>query len=579
MDGNDSAKPEVDLTGLNSEKSRSEMDKDPIISKFHRAGLDDSAEEEDNGANGNCNTNWITSMINDEKRKVDRNVMLSDEKDLQLSKITLNKCDALVKILTDIIKIEFFVHQSWYIRSLYKSVLIQFEVETTKSDKESAGNTDGDKDNSNGNQDDSFYKDLGLKCIKKCEKSSIALESLSKDIDKIRDFVMSRTIEDNRIDRLLQNSMTLLLECWIYTMKKLRRLRMKIAGIFVRSKLLLIDHELVTIWHFLQEQSNEQEMASNENEVKLRETIKSYRAFIKIFIQQLEDSEAGSPSSSLFEECLHVFLDIESMYNSLNLNWLLNENKALQERLLSSSSSLENDHAKSLPVIDETKEIEDITSFVNSIVDASMLTHELTPINSSDSDDLSSGVLDRLDERRLSSSTSDMSLMMQRTSLQKQLPTLLTAFNNARKLEQELQNACKVDGNDNSARDTDSGVRQNEHAMSSSVSSIISQNSTLASPSPPLSSSFTSTTPSQSNFRMASLPLSSSSSLLETQSQTLKNNMSQWLNQPRSGLNSTKFTPAHHIGFHSNVLNTLYGISGGSTPKSYKSNQSPSQNT
>lgn len=77
-------------------------------------------------------------------------------------------------------------------------------------------------------------------------------------------------------------------------MKRLRRLRMKIAGIFVRSKLFLIDHELVTIWHFLQEQ-NEHETVNNENELKLAETIKSYRAFIKIFIQQLEDSESGSP--------------------------------------------------------------------------------------------------------------------------------------------------------------------------------------------------------------------------------------------------------------------------------------------
>ncbi|CAI4862952.1 CFF_collapsed_G0057930.mRNA.1.CDS.1 [Saccharomyces cerevisiae] len=267
------------------------------------------------------------------------------------------------------------------------------------------------------------------------------------------------------------------------------------------------------------------------------------------------------------------------MYNSLNLNWLLNENKALQERLLSPSSTSENDHTNNLPVIDETKEIEDISSFVNSIVDASMLTHDLTPINSSDSDNLSNGEIDRLDGRRLSSSTSDMSLMMQRTSLQKQLPSLLTAFNNARRLEQELQNACKVNDNKHSTKDTDSNIRRNEHAMSSSVSSIISQNSTLASPSPPMSSSFISTAPSQSSSRMSTLPLSPSSSLLESQSQTLKNNMSQWLNQSRSGLNGTKLIPTNHIGFHSNVLNTLYGIGGGPVSKSYKSNQPSSQNT
>ncbi|CAI4053653.1 hypothetical protein N7582_005777 [Saccharomyces uvarum] len=578
MNGNRIVEAGYDLKGLNSGNSRSKMDKDPIISKFHRAGLNDTEDDEDSSVNSNCNTGWISSMINDEKRKVEGKIKLDDEEDLHLSRTTLNNCDALVKILTDIIKLEFVIHQSWYIRSLYKSVLIQFEVETTRSNKGSADDSGSDSDNNNGNKDDGFYKDLSLKCIKKCEKSSLALESLSKDVDKMRDFIMSRTIENNRVDILLQNSMTLLLECWIYTMKRLRHLRMKIAGIFVRSKLLLIDHELVTIWHFLQEQTNDHEMVNNENELKLRETIKSYRAFIKIFIQQLEDSEVGSPSSSLFEECLHVFLDIESMYNSLNLNWLLNENKALQERLLTSSSSSGNGHFKGLPVIDERKEIEDISSFVNSIVDASMLTHDLTPINSSDSDDLSNGVLDRLDERRLSSSTSDMSLMMQRTSLQKQLPTLLTAFSNARRLEQELQNARKMEDNEHSTGDFDANVRQNENGMSSSISSVISQTSTLASPSPPMSSSFLSTAPSQSSSRMATLPFPSSSSLLETQTQTLKNNMSQWLNQPRSSLNGAKPSPTNHIGFHSNVLNTLYGIGGGAT-RAYKPNQSPSHNT
>lgn len=161
-------------------------------------------------------------MINDEKRKDEGKIKLDDEEDLHLSRTTLNNCDALVKILTDIIKLEFVIHQSWYIRSLYKSVLIQFEVETTRSNKGSADDSGSDSDNNNGNKDDGFYKDLSLKCIKKCEKSSLALESLSKDVDKMRDFIMSRTIENNRVDILLQNSMTLLLECWIYTMKRLR---------------------------------------------------------------------------------------------------------------------------------------------------------------------------------------------------------------------------------------------------------------------------------------------------------------------------------------------------------------------
>lgn len=99
MDENGTVKPGYELKGLNSGNSRSNMDKDPIVSKFHRAGLNDSADEEDTDINGNRNTSWITSMISEEKRKVEGKSMLNDEEDLHLSKATLNKCDALVKIL------------------------------------------------------------------------------------------------------------------------------------------------------------------------------------------------------------------------------------------------------------------------------------------------------------------------------------------------------------------------------------------------------------------------------------------------------------------------------------------------
>lgn len=112
--------------------------------------------------------------------------MLNDEEDLHLSKATLNKCDALVKILADIIKLEFVIHQSWYIRSLHKSVLIQFEVETSGGNKNSAGDSgDDDDDNHNGNLDDSFYKDLSLKCIKNARSLPLHLSRCQGTLTKL----------------------------------------------------------------------------------------------------------------------------------------------------------------------------------------------------------------------------------------------------------------------------------------------------------------------------------------------------------------------------------------------------------
>ena len=87
MDENGTLRPDHELEGLNSGNLWSRMDKDPIVSKFHRAGLNDSADEEDNSVKTNHNTAWITSMINDEKRKVEGKFMLDDGEDLQLSLI------------------------------------------------------------------------------------------------------------------------------------------------------------------------------------------------------------------------------------------------------------------------------------------------------------------------------------------------------------------------------------------------------------------------------------------------------------------------------------------------------------
>lgn len=315
----------------------------------------------------------IISIFQDEKDNLDNEKIHSIINKQTQNSDDIQKCEKILTIYKDLLKLEFFMNKSWDIKTLTKSVLVIFELSTN----------DGETESKN---DESFYKDIALKCIKNCDKFSIRLQNFQTDVDAIRAYIMLMQT------RVLTDSITLLLELWFTCNKKLTFLKNKVAGLFIRSKLLLIDHELESLKFRLSDTS----------------IITSYRSFMKILVEQLQDSEV-SLDQSLFDECLHVFLDIEAMYNSLNFSWLLSENKLLRDSL-SSQSTLEQNTLNN-----ET--LEELES--------------QSPLSMDTFDD-------HLQSSSLSTST-DLSLMMERTNLSKELPSLLAAFNNAKKLEQELE--------------------------------------------------------------------------------------------------------------------------------------------
>lgn len=198
--------------------------------------------------------------------------------------------------------------------------------------------------------------------------------------------------------------MTLLLEIWFSCNKKLKLLRNKIAGVFLRSKLLIIDHEL-------------QSFNLHLSNVKI---IPSFRSFMKILIEQLNDAEL-SKDQSLFDDCLSVFLDIEAMFNSLHLSMLQTQNKSLQDSISG-----------------EGENFDEVESF-------------------------STGIPNDHSRSSSMSTSTDLSYMMERTNISKELPNLLNAFNNAKRLEQELENLRTVPYNPSSSPSVSNGSsRENE---------------------------------------------------------------------------------------------------------------------
>ncbi|QLQ78846.1 hypothetical protein HG537_0B01940 [Torulaspora globosa] len=288
----------------------------------------------------------------------------------------IKNCEEALEIYTDLLKLEFYIAKSWDIRTLIQSVAVKFELAETNLDPTVEQV-----------HDDYFYRDIALKCIHDCDKLSNSLQKKQNRLDEIRRYLSSKR------ETILEDSSTFLLELWFTCRQKLCLMRDRVAAIFIRSKALMIDHELESFEHRLSDTT----------------ILSSYRSFMKILIEQLQDSEI-SFDQSLFSECLQVFLDIEAMYNALNFNLILDDNETLQDSLMISSQSE--------------------TNFDNNY-------------NGQESNLWSSTSRNIVNDHSRTSSlsgSSSFSMMMDRTNLAKELPSLLTAFNNAKKMEQEIEN-------------------------------------------------------------------------------------------------------------------------------------------
>ncbi|CAR27443.1 hypothetical protein ZYGR_0I07180 [Zygosaccharomyces rouxii] len=371
----------------------------------------------------------------------------------------ISYCAQTLKIYTELLKIELFLEKAWDIKILGKSVLVKFEL--SEADNESREN------NGNG-----FYKDIALKCIRKCDKLSIRLQNLQRDAASVRDYVASMQ------SRILEDSITLLLELWFTCKVKLRALRNRIAGVFIDSKLLLIDVEL---------ESLKTHLSTKKDYAKV---IPAYRSFMKILVEQLQDAQATG-DQTLFDECLQVFLDVEAMYNSMNFSWLLSDNKLLQDSLTEADAK---NHAVADPFV------------IDSLSPSSLETDNSDPELRSRSSSASVPM----------STSTDLSLMLERTQLSKELPSLLATFNNAKRMEQEIENIRMTPNNN--------------HNNPNNVTSIYNSNT------PGL--------PSSNTFKAK----------LMMMNQQQHNLWNQFLP------NATTFSPKNHYGSGNHILSSLYGM-------------------
>ncbi|SCU82210.1 LADA_0C03774g1_1 [Lachancea dasiensis] len=344
------------------------------------------------------------------------------------------QCEKALALFTDLLKLQYLIQKSWDLQALCKSVLVRFDIQTT-----GLSGQEPKLDHA-----ETFYRDLALKTLTRCGKLSEAVEKLSLDSQELRDYLEVQSSDDPRT--CLSDSACLLLEMWFLCGKTMRSLKRNVAALFIKAKLLLIDCELELM----------KAITKEDGSATWGETITSYRSFIKLLLQQIQDADTDNDQSS-FEECLQVFLDVEAMFNAMNINYILYET---QHNDLDQESS---SNAKS-SIVQEASEIRDINDLVESSFknDASNDENEF--------EHLTTGNFESSNERRLSETSAlSVSLMMEKTSLKRELPSLLQAFNNAKRLEQELEIARGAKGSTPEGSLTNSSLSSSLLSPSSSM--------------------------------------------------------------------------------------------------------------
>lgn len=222
------------------------------------------------------------------------------------------------------------------------------------------------------------------------EKSNVIDDSITKisyQISKLLNFVSTLTIEE-----YISDPGSLLLKIYFKLLNLKNELTESISIFYTKSKLLIINFELQTFLNSI-EVENSVVLLSND----FQQTIESYKDFVSVLISQLDQAVLEKDKDQI-QECLSVLNDVEKMYESVRMNFIINEEYTeweSQSQAQAHSIAYEDLHSASTPTTSHTR------TFSLSSTTSSLNNHHTTTIT-------------------------------------EELPYLLQAFDEAKTLEQEL---------------------------------------------------------------------------------------------------------------------------------------------
>ncbi|KAH3902942.1 Mdm36p SCDLUD_000541 [Saccharomycodes ludwigii] len=432
-----------------------------------------------------------------------------------IERMILKQCNAAINLYTILIKLKIQLNKSWDIQTFTKSILVRFDPNSTSYSNE-------------------FYKDISLKIIDKVEKLSKNLNSYSLTNSNISDFI-NNTISQQGISIMYMNDgMVLLWECWSLCNINVKHVKNKLTSLYMKAKLLLIEYELTLINDKIK---SLQDIESKDNTTtlvlkryaQLDQTVKAYKGFINVLLENLEQAEVDQDDVT-FNDCMKLFNDIEAMYAASNIDWLLEEYYYYDEDgdcfYDADETSLENSNSTTAATISKSAEL-NMHSRTSSV----------------------------------SSTGTDVSLMMERTTLTHELPFLLQAFDEAKNLEKEIKNVKS-----NTGSNTTENTNKRKSVISQPSSYIASSNSTMGSANK-LSNLNTNPACSPLPSPMSMFkPFFSGSPLLNTINDNKHggiNNVGDSNTTGSPGIFTPMTSPLLHKNqpiFKSGVLNNLYGL-------------------
>lgn len=401
--------------------------------------------------------------------------------------LSLNYCLESLNIVSDLCKLQIYFNDSVELSTLDYYVNVKFEVDHISCDLYKEQQEDSKPhilaSTLKQLQDDVYYpqwkyKNNAMQCINKCNKLLLGLDALDSSLTDIRLFI------ETNIDDILRDPMTLLYEIWLHLLNKFKWFRIHILNSFVKAKCLMINFELQLFTDFITMNSKYYESYPDFHSdvvTKLQNTIHSFNGYIKNILSNMDNS-IHNHDEKLYNESFASFLDMEVMYNQLNLDWLIPQTTEESEEKKDINSI---DHPSTRHYLNpdpkEIGKLEHISEYVDNIIE---LPEAETPLNSPGyrtqiyphNDSHSPSITQSFKDTINSSSV----------RITRELPHLLNAFNNVKRLENDIENSSKYslhtvteDPNKNTISPKSNVYTPKAKKRSQSISSSVSTSSTL----------------------------------------------------------------------------------------------------
>ncbi|QBM87333.1 hypothetical protein METSCH_B05350 [Metschnikowia aff. pulcherrima] len=270
-------------------------------------------------------------------------------------------------------------------------------------------------DNTNPDEIKTFNNNVSMRVIESCQELTVKLNKISADMDFITKALRSLTPLE-----FLSDSGTLLTSLLLRNIKLKDELREKVTIAYLKAKIITIGTNL--------------EIMLEDGSAEQKGTVESYKQFVVSLLDQL-NAAIDAQNDEDKNECLAVISDMEQMFEVFKLEYAQGT-----DEMESDGYGRDSDQYSLSTKQDEFSETEDLTETSSMAHSATPLyvqpmVHSITKPQMSPSD--VNSVVEQHARRGSFSSVASTSIL-QKSTLSEELPYLLSAFNLAKTIEEDV---------------------------------------------------------------------------------------------------------------------------------------------